>query len=176
MGGKFSFIIYHFILIIYHHQLVINQFEKLTMTEMKPLELKGPRGWACYQAYLSVIYYLPATRIYRDSADKMTRFQIQHDFTESTPERKIQIITDLLSICNLNDRDLMRLLMVHKDKNGAHYSEFNADNLSLDDVANMIFQSILACSNASKTLFFYQNQKSELLENIQSTPVKPLSM
>ncbi|PSV50036.1 hypothetical protein [Photobacterium indicum] len=117
------------------------------------LELKGIRGFACYQAYLSTIYFLPLTKTYRES--EMSRFEMQHDFTESPIGRKKEILVEVLSVTTISERDVVRFISVHKDPNGIDYSEVNASNLSIDKMVDLVFESLLACSNASKTLFFY---------------------
>jgi len=127
------------------------------------IELKGIRGFACYQAYLSTIYFLPLTKTYRES--EMDRFAMQHDFAESSPDRKKGILVEILGVSTMSERDVVRLICVHKDPNGIDYSEANASNLGVDKMIDLVFESLLACSEASKTLFFYPTQSLTASKN-----------
>lgn len=121
------------------------------------IDLKGISGWACYQAYLTTIFFLPTTQTYTTlSADNpnMTTADIMEDFKKSDALRKANIIAELISIAPINDAELIALLSVHKDTNGIPYAASNIRTLTVPDIATMVIGSITACSDISTELFF----------------------
>lgn len=116
------------------------------------IELKGVRGLACYQTYLSAIFFLPATSTYADT--KLSREEVIANFKQSDIERKKLILCELFSVYHFSERDALSLVCVHKDANGVAYGAANVGNLPMDKLMGLIIESMLHCSLASDKLFF----------------------
>ncbi|HDM8140701.1 TPA: hypothetical protein P0E12_004991 [Vibrio harveyi] len=67
-------------------------------------------------------------------------------FKNSPENAKRKMLFEALTLVNINDDELMRLLAVHKDKNGIGYSKHNIINLRTNELIPKAVETLIACS------------------------------
>lgn len=120
--------------------------------EFTKIEFKGARGWAAFQAYLNFIWFLPLIEMYRDTS--LTRAEIVDDFKSLDEMGRAKAITQCMTLSPIDENALIKLLGVHKDKNGIAFQKSNINNLDIGDMSKMMFDTLIACSALETTSFF----------------------
>lgn len=117
------------------------------------MELKGIKGFAAFQAYLRLMFYLPLAKHTIEGQGKK-QAEILEAFKLLDENGRKSVFIELLSIAPVDDSDVMRLVGVHKDKNDAAYSKVNTNQLDPKEFAAMALDTLLACSYCSDDVFF----------------------
>lgn len=117
------------------------------------MELNGLKGAAAYQTYLRVMFYM---RLVRESMDATGRDfkDLISELLEMDEAGKRFVFLELLAISPLSDRDILRLISVHKDENGISYSKMNIDNLTSSEIMELSIKTLTACAQSGDDLFF----------------------
>lgn len=117
------------------------------------MKLKGIKGFAAFQAYLRLMFYLPLAK-HTIQGQGRKQAEILADFKELDDDGRKSVFIELLSIAPVDDSDVMRLVGVHKDANEVPYSKSNIGNLIPEEFAKMALETLLACSYSSDDVFF----------------------
>ncbi|EPW7384730.1 TPA: hypothetical protein ACMD15_003391, partial [Vibrio cholerae] len=114
--------------------------------------MNGARGWACYQAYVSFIYFITHAKTYRTGFE--SREEMLEHFKSLDDEQKKAVIFEIMSVCPISDSDMIKLVGVHATSQGGFVTTSTASNYSIKDLADMVVESILECSRISQDVFF----------------------
>lgn len=117
------------------------------------IKLIGLSGWAAFQAYLKLIFYLPMIERYRYEPE-LTNEQIKANFQELDDYEKTKVFVELIGIAPFDDDDTLRLLTVCTDANGVPYSKSNIKSLRVGEVTKMVFEVLLECTSEDSDVFF----------------------
>jgi hypothetical protein len=114
------------------------------------MELKGQNGYAAYQAYLRVMFFLPMHRNFEggERDDAIESFKLLED------REKKKTLLDLMATANVGDRDFNALLSVHKSKAGIYITSQVAAAMPVDEVVRLSLGTLLECSKIDTELFF----------------------
>lgn len=130
--------------------------------------MRGTRGWACFQAYLTFIFYMPLTRTAK--AVEQARLEAIKDlkdkdeggagerakkyFLSLDEAEKKRMIIECLEVARIPPDDMIALCAVHVGKNGSAIAASTINNYSISEMAEMIIESTIECSNVSSEVFF----------------------
>lgn len=114
--------------------------------------MNGARGWSCYQAYVSFIYYIHLAKTYRKGFDSKEEM-IEH-FKQCDEEQKRKIVTEIMSVNPISSEDMLSFVGVHKTNHGGYIVASSVNNFTLNELAEMTFESILRCCDESDQVFF----------------------
>lgn len=117
------------------------------------MELKGIKGFAAFQAYLRLMFYLPLAK-HTIQGQGRKQAEILSDFKELDDDARKGVFIELLSIAPVDDADVMRLVGVHKDKNDVPYAKSNVGQLEPKEFTTMALDTLLACSYSADDVFF----------------------
>ncbi len=131
---------------------------------MTQIKLKGFNGFAAYQSYIAAIHFLRFCDTYitlgrSREAGAMTQAECLEHFKEQDEATRCGILLELLSIAELDDKDISRLLSVHTDSNNVPIGKHKIVNMPPSEIAELAFKTMLACADLSDSLFFYQPTK-----------------
>lgn len=129
------------------------------------MELKGTKGFAAYQTYISIIAFLPMCGKYgvdeflKPTKTDKEKFEIDldlvlSDFKSLEDDEKKRLILEALQVNILLDQQVVNLLQVHKDANGAPISPRSIGNYSAAEIMKMILETCVVCSYVDTELFF----------------------
>lgn len=68
------------------------------------------------------------------------------EFKKCDTENRSLMIIECLTLSNLDDDEVFRLLAVHSDINGIQYSLSNIENLDVGEVYNLMLETLIKCS------------------------------
>lgn len=124
------------------------------------MQLKGAKGFAALQVYNSMIPFFATVATFNTheflGADKKTVDidKIITAFKEMDDNGKKMVLLEAMQTYPLNDSQVINLLRVHKDKNGAAISPRSIDNFSVSEIMKMVLDTCVECSNIDTALFF----------------------
>ncbi|MDG3034174.1 hypothetical protein P7245_22365 [Vibrio parahaemolyticus] len=116
-------------------------------------EIKGARGWSCYQAYVNFIFYINMADTYSTGFDNKDAM-ITH-FKESDDDTKRKVVLEIMRIHPVNANDMMHFIGVHTLPNSSAFiTPSTINNFNVAQLAEMVFESIVECSKISDEVFF----------------------
>lgn len=71
------------------------------------------------------------------------------EFKELPEDVKKLVILDCMTLTDITDDEVLRLLAVHKDANGIPYSKASINNLNIENITPMMLETLCAASNVS---------------------------
>lgn len=71
------------------------------------------------------------------------------EFKELPDDVKKLVILDCMTLTDITDDEVLRLLAVHKDANGIPYSKASINNLNIENITPMMLETLCAASNVS---------------------------
>lgn len=116
------------------------------------IQLKGLKGWNCYSAYLSAIYYLPNTKTIREQKFESREQCIQFFKSQDMDSRK-KILIELISLGCVDGPSMTALVNVHVNKHGMSIDSSTIGNYDVVTLSEMSLESLLACSEVSGGFF-----------------------
>ncbi len=137
------------------------------------MELIGSRGFAAWQVYLNVSFYIPFSQTIREADfasleierkekddEKYTRDDWGKDeaiewMRQQSPEVRALVFVDCLGQVYLDQNDLIKLVSVHKDANGIPYSRHSVESLTIKDASQLVRKTLEACFQASSDGLFF---------------------
>ena len=84
-------------------------------------------------------------------------------FKQADQEKQKSLISEALIYSDLTDEEMIRLLAMHNDPNGAAYSQISVGNLKQSEMANMIISSLVECSRVHVDLSLVAKSELESL-------------
>lgn len=125
------------------------------------MDLTGFKGFAAYQSYLRILFFLPLVQGGMDVKGK-SQSELINELLDMPELNKKYVFLELLAIAPVDDEDALKLVKVHADKNGVAYSKTNIGNLSPNQVCDLVVQTLVACSELEDSnLFLDQKQLDE---------------
>lgn len=123
------------------------------------IELKGVKGFAAYQVYVSIVAFLPTCAKYNAKEfstedNKADLDAIFEDFKSLDDESKKRLLLECLQVDMLADHQIVALLGLHKDKNGKPISARTVNSIEMHEIMKMILNTCVACSQINSELFF----------------------
>lgn len=120
--------------------------------------LKGSKGFAAYQTYVTIMAFLPTCDRYNDKQfianGEISLDAVFEDFKLLDDNDKKLLIVESLKVNILSESQVGNLLCVHKDKNDISISRQSVNNFEIADIMKMILETCLTCSYVDSELFF----------------------
>ncbi len=116
------------------------------------IKLCGLRGWNCFSAYLSTLYYLPNTKTIRDNKFE-SREQCIEFFKSQESESRKKILIELISLGCVDGANMSALVGVHSNKHGMSIDSSTISNYDVVTLSEMCLASLMACSEVSGGFF-----------------------
>lgn len=116
------------------------------------IQLKGLKGWNCFSAYLSALYYLPSTKTVRNEKFE-SREQCIKFFKSQEPEMRKKILIELISLGCVDGSSMSALVGVHTNKHGMSVDSSSIGNYDVVALSEMCLDSLMACSEVSGGFF-----------------------
>jgi hypothetical protein len=85
----------------------------------------------------------------RFDAIDMSMSQCVERFKAATEDDRRALLFEAISVTSLTDDESLRLLAMHKDKNGISFSKANISNVPVADVIPMMIDTLIACSDTN---------------------------
>lgn len=116
------------------------------------IKLKGLRGWNCFTAYLSVLYFLPNSKTIRDQKFE-NRNECVEFFKAQEPETRKAILFELIALGCVSSDNINALISVHTDAHGIAIDQSNIGNFGVVQLSQMALESLMACSEVFTDFF-----------------------
>lgn len=101
----------------------------------------------------------------RPAAGTMTQAEAITLFKEKGPAARKLALLECLTQSDLTDDESLRLLAVHRDGNGIPYGKANVGNLTTCKAADLMMETLLACSMVDVDLSLVSSAELEALGN-----------
>lgn len=82
-----------------------------------------------------------------DIPSNKTQAQCLSEFRDLPHDVRKLIILDCMTLIDITDDEVLRLLAVHKDANGVFYSKASVNNLLVGDITPMMLETLCAASD-----------------------------
>uniref|UniRef100_A0AAU8AX71 Uncharacterized protein n=1 Tax=Dulem virus 29 TaxID=3145747 RepID=A0AAU8AX71_9CAUD len=105
-------------------------------------EIKGIKGLYAFKALQTLLlsyFFLPE---FKKENETYEAFLCR--FSESDEDEKRKILNNALYFAGIEPREIEALVCMAKDKNGIHYSRSNINNLSLEELFNLVIDVCMA--------------------------------
>lgn len=89
------------------------------------------------------------------------------EFKELPDDVRKLVILDCMTLTDISDDEVMRLLAVHKDANGVPYSKASVSNLMVDTITPMMLETLYAASNISVDMMLTTKEDIEALKGMR---------
>lgn len=99
-----------------------------------------------------------------DIPSNKTHAECLYEFKGLPDDVRKLVILDCMTMTDITDDEVMRLVAVHKDQNDIPYSKANINNLQLAEVAPMMIETLCAASNVSVDMMLTTKEDIEALK------------
>lgn len=94
----------------------------------------------------------------------MTQAQCLAIFKDMSEDERALCILECMSLTEISDDDVMRLLVVHNDANGITYNKSSIGNIQAADILPMMLESLLAASYVSIDTMLITSEEKKFLD------------
>ena len=139
--------------------------------------LKGVSAWGVYNKLVFSMFFLRRFNLkhnaqlclieklkgcdnlsdYKDVADRLSttkmeklfhsQSEVVEHFKAAEENEKYNMILEALTIAEIDDSEVLRLLALHSDENGVPYSKANIKNIPINKIIPLMIETLVACSN-----------------------------
>lgn len=102
-----------------------------------------------------------------DIPSNKTQAECLAEFKELPEDVKKLVILDCMTLTDITDDEVMRLLAVHKDVNGVPYSKASINNLMVDAITPMMLETLYAASNVYVDMMLTTKEDIEALKGMR---------